>query len=171
MRNVQAARCKDRRKERKAIFLFRNIQHHSWFSRKKLGNISQTKQHQHPQATQLTYTSTTLLAKQILVADLLNDVQGSEVQLIADRHRPTIVQLIHLKQCFIISRMCQESIKKEREKKRRINQAVVSQLLLLRSNCFLFFFPHFFSQNSRSAIFSVPCCCLHPSRVSVCCLF
>ena len=30
---------------------------------------------------------------------------------------------------------------------------------------------HFFSQNYRPAMFSVPCCCLHPSHVSVCCPF
>ena len=30
---------------------------------------------------------------------------------------------------------------------------------------------HFFSQNSRAAMFFVPCCCLYPSEVSVCCPF
>ena len=30
---------------------------------------------------------------------------------------------------------------------------------------------HFFSENCRPAMFSVLCCCLHPSQVSVCCPF
>ena len=40
--------------------------------------------------------------------------------------------------------------------------------LWTRSNATL---KHLFSQNCRPAMFSVPCCCLHPSQVSVCCPF
>ena len=32
-------------------------------------------------------------------------------------------------------------------------------------------YKRFVSQNCRSAMFSVLCCCLHPSQVSVCCPF
>ena len=40
--------------------------------------------------------------------------------------------------------------------------------LWTRSNATL---KQLFSQNCRPAMFSVPCCCLHPSQVSVCCPF